>query len=102
MMIAGDNSTLSQVLQNADDVKVATLAWGFTLGFGVLTALKIVEQTVSISRRVGFSKSVYLWMVWILYIDNCIGSVIIWMKVYGNIKRRSAQTFSGPVTHHHR
>jgi hypothetical protein len=88
-MISRSNSTLGDRVLDAEDEKIATLAWGFTLGFGVFTAVKIIKQTVAISRKIGFSKSVYLWMVWILYIDNSVGGVIIWMKINGNIKSRS-------------
>jgi hypothetical protein len=80
---------------DADDRKLATLIWGITLGIGTLTAVKAVEQTLSISRRIGFSKSIYLWMVWILYIDNFIASVIMWLQVNGTIKARLDVIFRG-------
>jgi hypothetical protein len=88
-MYARDGFMRTPISFDANDQKIATLLWGFTLGFGILTAIKIFEQSMRISRRIGISKSGYLWMVWILYIDNFIASVIMWLFINGHIKARS-------------
>lgn len=36
---------------SSTDTKLASVAWGFTLGFGFLTAVKAATQTVRIWRR---------------------------------------------------
>jgi hypothetical protein len=96
MMNTSDSSTLYPTF-STNDRKSATLIWGFTLGFGVLTATKAVEQTIKISRKIGARKSIYLWMVWILYIDNFAASVIMWLYINGIIKARSESVFTNYI-----
>ncbi|KAJ5587838.1 uncharacterized protein N7459_003603 [Penicillium hispanicum] len=48
-----------------NDMVIASLAWGFTVGFGWLTTWKAVRQTLQIQKRKGIRvlKSAYVWMV---------------------------------------
>ena len=44
-----DHYTLEPV--ESSDLKLASIAWGFTLGFSFLTAVKAASQTIKIWRR---------------------------------------------------
>lgn len=68
------------------DVKFASIIWGITLGLGVLTAWKAVEQMIPIWRRNRCTTSFYIWMVWILWLDNMIQGVVCWTFMDGLLK----------------
>ena len=54
-----------------DDLALASLAWGFTIGFGWLTTWTAMKQTKRIYERRGFLvfRSAYVWMIWL---DSCM------------------------------
>jgi hypothetical protein len=68
------------------DVKFASVVWGVTLGFGLLTAWKAVEQMIPIWKRNRCTKSLYIWMVWGLWLDNMALSVICYLFMDGVFK----------------
>jgi hypothetical protein len=72
----------------ANDQVLAGIVWGFTLGFGVLTAAKAVQQTRDILRRTGPAGNAYIWMVWGTLLANFVGSILVWLCIYGKIKPR--------------
>lgn len=43
------------------DLEIASICWGFTLGFGFLTTWEAVKQTV---RSRSPLRSIYIWLVW--------------------------------------
>ncbi|KAK9416011.1 hypothetical protein SUNI508_09971 [Seiridium unicorne] len=49
-----------------DDLAIASLAWGFTLGFGWLTTWTAAKQTIAAYRRSGTRvfRNIYIWMIW--------------------------------------
>lgn len=55
-------------LQNVstNDIIVASLAFGFTLGFGTLTTWHAAKQTWLAYRNTGQKvlRNVYIWMIW--------------------------------------
>ncbi|KAF7557149.1 hypothetical protein G7Z17_g914 [Cylindrodendrum hubeiense] len=81
-----DRFVLEEVTSN--DLIIASLAWGFTLGIGWLTAWSAIQQTASAYRRRGLSalfSNPYIWMIW-LEISVCLGfGVICFMFILGAI-----------------
>ncbi|KAI1307753.1 hypothetical protein F5Y03DRAFT_405404 [Xylaria venustula] len=55
---------LQEVSRN--DLVIAALAFGFTLGFGQLTTWKVMRQTWQAYKRTGLRvlRNVYIWMIW--------------------------------------
>ncbi|KAL3427542.1 hypothetical protein PVAG01_01051 [Phlyctema vagabunda] len=69
------------------DYLIASLAWGFTLGFGFLTTWTAVKQTLQVGKRYGTSRlnSPYVWMIW-MEITVCLSfSIICWLYIIGQI-----------------
>ncbi|KAL0264409.1 hypothetical protein SLS55_000359 [Diplodia seriata] len=70
-----------------DDIALAGLAWGFTLGFGFLTVWTAIKQTRHVSKLHGASRlnSPYIWMIW-GEISVCLAfSIICWLHLRGDI-----------------
>jgi len=72
------------VIESAMDVP--TIAFGFSLGFLVLTAMKAARQTIAIYKRTQRIWNAYSWMVWIEIVDNLVMTVYTWCYLRGNIK----------------
>ncbi|KAM0817400.1 hypothetical protein AB5N19_03205 [Seiridium cardinale] len=71
----------------ADDLAIASLAWGFTLGFGWLTTWTAAQQTIAAYRRSGTRvfRNIYIWMIW-GEITVCFAfSIICWLHLKGLI-----------------
>ena len=66
-----------------NDLQIACLALGFTVGFGFLTTWTAMRQTADIHRRYGYSKlnSPYIWMIWLEILVCLIFSVICWLHL---------------------
>ncbi|KAH6666158.1 hypothetical protein B0J14DRAFT_678858 [Halenospora varia] len=69
------------------DLQLASLVWGFTIGFGFLTTWTAIKQTADMKRRYGFSKlnSPYIWMIW-LEILVCLIFLIIYRQKATRLK----------------
>ncbi|CZS98729.1 uncharacterized protein RCO7_06419 [Rhynchosporium graminicola] len=69
------------------DLVIASIAWGFTLGFGFLTTWTAFKQTTEVAKRYGFSRvhSPYIIMIWLEILVCLIFSVICWLHLNGNI-----------------
>lgn len=63
-----------------EDIQVASLAAGFTIGFGFLTVWKAIQQTLR-NRRPW--KSIYIFMVWGEIIANLAIGIIGWVFLDG-------------------
>jgi hypothetical protein len=65
------------------DLQLASLAWGFTIGFGFLTTWTAIKQTAGMKRRYGYSKlnSPYIWMIWLEILVCLIFSIICWLHL---------------------
>lgn len=58
-----------QELSSDTDVKIASIAWGFQLGFSLLTGAKAASQALRIWRRV-HHVTTYVTLVWIEILAN--------------------------------
>lgn len=67
------------------DIKVASLAAGFTLGFGFLTVWEAMKQT---RRNRNPLRSMYIYMVWGEIIANVAIAIIGWLFLDGIIGPR--------------
>lgn len=88
--LLGNHYVLPEVTQT--DMNIASIAFGFTLGFGLLTAWTAVKQTKGIWMRhkTGVFKSPYVWMIWLEIIDCLVFSIICWLHLKGAISPRQA------------
>ncbi|KAL2882851.1 hypothetical protein SGCOL_001541 [Colletotrichum sp. CLE4] len=70
-----------------DDMVIASLAWGFTLGFGWLTVWTAIKQTTAMYRRQGdrIYRNSYIWMIWLEILVCTIFSIICWLHLKGII-----------------
>lgn len=84
---------LQEVTQ--DDLALASLAWGFTIGFGWLTTWTAIKQTRQIYKRLGLRVicNAYVWMIWLEILVCLIFGIICWLHLKGIIPPRLA-----PVT----
>ncbi|KAH6971291.1 hypothetical protein EDB80DRAFT_658250 [Ilyonectria destructans] len=67
-----------------DDLALASLAWGFTIGFGWLTTWTAMKQTKRIYERRGLLvfRSAYVWMIWLEILVCLIFSIICCFAFY--------------------
>ncbi|KAK6002746.1 hypothetical protein QM012_001496 [Aureobasidium pullulans] len=87
-----DNYVLQKV--TLDDLTIASLCWGFTLGFGFLTTWKALKQTTAMYRRYGRLNNAYVWMIW-AEIAVCLAfSIICWLYLRGILAPSFAFYFS--------
>ncbi|KAK1978284.1 hypothetical protein LZ30DRAFT_784278 [Colletotrichum cereale] len=79
-----------------DDMVVASLAWGFTLGFGWLTVWTAIKQTTAMYKRQGshIYRNAYIWMIWLEIIVCAIFGIICWLYLRGIISPSFAFYFS--------
>ncbi|KAK2010410.1 hypothetical protein LZ32DRAFT_693360 [Colletotrichum eremochloae] len=70
-----------------DDMVIASLAWGFTLGFGWLTVWTAIKQTAAMYKRQGshMYHNAYIWMIWLEIIVCTIFGIICWLYLRGVI-----------------
>lgn len=82
------NFVLEEVTQ--DDLAIASLAWGFTIGFGWLTTWTAIKQTAKIWRRYGIQSihSTYVWLMWLEILVCLVYSIICWLYLKGIIPPR--------------
>ncbi|KAM5528250.1 hypothetical protein FOXYSP1_19519 [Fusarium oxysporum f. sp. phaseoli] len=69
------------------DLIIASLAWGFTIGFGWLTTWTAIKQTTQVYRRHGARafRSAYIWMVWLELLVCLIFAVICFLHLLAYI-----------------
>lgn len=68
---------------SVNDLQIASLAWGFTIGFGFLTVWTAIKQTADVQRRYGYWKlnSPYIWMIWLEILVCLMFSIICWLHL---------------------
>lgn len=73
------------VTQN--DLIIASLAWGFTMGFGWLTASTAIRQTTQIRKRHGKRvwRNAYVWMIWLEILVCLIFGIICFLHLLAYI-----------------
>lgn len=69
-------------MASTGDTKVASLAAGFTLGFGLLTVWEAIKQT---RRNRNPLRSVYIYMLWGEIAANLAIAIIGWIFLEGII-----------------
>lgn len=81
LTLLSDNFVLQPV--TTADLQIASLAWGFTIGFGFLATWTAIGQTADVHRRYGYSKlnSPYIWMIWLEILAYLIFSIICWLHL---------------------
>jgi hypothetical protein len=79
---------LQEVTQ--EDLIIASIAWGFTLGFGFLTTWTALKQTLQVYGRYGVKRlnSPYVWMIWLEILVCLAFSIICWLFLLGKIGPR--------------
>lgn len=65
-----------------EDFKIASLAAGFTLGFGFLTVWTAIKQTMRVKNP---WKSAYVWMIWGEIVANLGIGILGWLFLEGVI-----------------
>ncbi|TDZ14275.1 hypothetical protein Cob_v012834 [Colletotrichum orbiculare MAFF 240422] len=70
-----------------DDMVIASLAWGFTLGFGWLTTWTAMKHTAAMYRRQRdrIWRNPYIWMIWLEILVCAIFAIICWLHLKGVI-----------------
>lgn len=78
-----------------DDLMIAAIAWGFTLGFGFLTTHTALKQTTQIAKRYGITRlnQPYIWMIWLEIIDCFFYGILCWLYLIYKIPPRSVISF---------
>lgn len=73
-----------------DDIVIASLALGFTIGFGWLTTWAAAQQTYRAYKRGGLDvfRNVYIWMIWLELMVCLSFSIICWLHLKGIIPPR--------------
>ncbi|KAH0606444.1 uncharacterized protein H6S33_004105 [Morchella sextelata] len=75
-----DRYVLQEVTRT--DMNIASICWGFTLGFGFLTTWEAIRQT---NRARDPLRSVYIWMIWMELFVCLAFSIICWIHLDGGI-----------------
>lgn len=68
------------VMASETDYQIASLAAGFTLGFGFLTVWEAMKQT---RRNRNPLRSVYIYMLWGEIVANLVIAVVGWLFLEG-------------------
>jgi Na+-driven multidrug efflux pump len=63
------------------DLKITCIAFGFTLGFGYLTAVKAAGQSISIYRRTHRITVTYTMMIWLELLVSIMFAILTWLYV---------------------
>lgn len=84
-----DRYVLQEVTRT--DMNIASISWGFTLGFGFLTTWEAIRQT---NRARDPLRSVYIWMIWMELVVCLVFSIICWIHLDGGIIPRFVTHFS--------
>jgi hypothetical protein len=61
---------------SVQDFKIASLAAGFTIGFGVLTIWTATQQTMTMRSPL---RSAYMYMIWGEIVANLVIGIIAWL-----------------------
>ncbi|TKX25148.1 hypothetical protein C1H76_2640 [Elsinoe australis] len=69
------------------DMNIASIAWGFSMGFGFLTVWTATKQTMAAKRRHGAKRlnSPYIWMIWLEILVCLAFSIECWLYLAGVI-----------------
>ncbi|KAI4599083.1 hypothetical protein KJ359_002040 [Pestalotiopsis sp. 9143b] len=81
MSLLSPNYVLQEV--TTDDIAIASLAFGFTLGFGWLTCWTAARQTWRAYKRSGVDvwRNGYIWMIWLEILVCLTFAIICWLHL---------------------
>jgi hypothetical protein len=88
MSLLSPNFVLQEV--TTDDLIIAGICWGFTLGFSWLTAWTAVKQTWQVWKRTkgGIWRNAYVWMIWLEILVCLAFGIICFLHLRGIIPPR--------------
>lgn len=75
------------VAPDPEDMYVASIVWGFTLGCGMFTASKAVQQT-SIAWKRARRITPYAIMVWLELVASSVMGLLTWLFLHGTLEPR--------------
>ncbi|CRK18261.1 hypothetical protein BN1723_006753 [Verticillium longisporum] len=67
---------------NRDEENIASILWGFTLGLGVWTGTKAIQQTMATLNRI-HRVNAYIALIWAEWISCMIFGIIAWIFLRG-------------------
>lgn len=73
------------------DLIIASIAWGFTIGFGWLTTWTAIKQSAHVYRRCGRAvfRNTYIWMIWLEILVCLIFAIVCFLHLRFIIPPRS-------------
>lgn len=71
------------------DMQLASIAWGFTLGFGLLTSVKAATQSIRVWRRTR-GVTTYIVLAWGEMVVSIVFAFICWFYLDGAFQPRYA------------
>lgn len=74
------------------DVKLAAIAWGFTLGFGYLTCSKALKQTRMVWKR-SHRINTYVALIWIEVFSSLTYGILAWLMMDNTIPMKYALSY---------
>lgn len=73
-------------------IKLAAIAWGFTLGFGCLICSKALKQTRTVWRR-SHRLNTYIVLVSVEIISSLVYGVLAWLMMDGSMPMKLVRCF---------
>ncbi|RGP75489.1 hypothetical protein FSPOR_597 [Fusarium sporotrichioides] len=67
----------TEVNAGSDDMNIASIAWGISLGVGIFTFTKALRQTMDSWSR-GRKMNHYIILVWLEWTSSCLMSAVTW------------------------
>ncbi|KAF9872992.1 hypothetical protein CkaCkLH20_09502 [Colletotrichum karsti] len=68
-----------------NDMNVASMFWGFTLGVGLWSGVKGYRQTLASWKRI-HRVNAYVWLIWAEWISSMVIGIISWCYLTGRIE----------------
>lgn len=69
---------------SSNDMNIASIAWGFSLGVGIFTGAKGLKQTIKSWKR-GTRTNIYLILLWLEWTSSTIMSTVTWLYLRQHI-----------------
>lgn len=75
---------------SSEDARLASIFWGFTIGFGWLTTWKAIRQSMRVWNRHGrgIFRSAFIWMIWLEILVCLIFGIICYLHLVDIIPPR--------------
>jgi len=69
--------TFTEVKAGSNDMNIASIAWGISLGVGMFTFVKGLRQTIDAWNR-GKRFNHYVILLWLEWASSCLMSAVTW------------------------